>query len=66
MAVFIPLPKLAVCRHTQYAKCEDVCIRIRVWCVKKKHLSIRPNYSELRALEFKVLMNPCKYRSRLQ
>jgi hypothetical protein len=26
LAVFIPLPKLAVCRHTQYAKCEDVCV----------------------------------------
>ena len=56
LAVFIPLPKLAVCRHAQYAKCEDVCIRIRthVWCVKKYHLSIRPNYSQLPDAEFQV------------
>ena len=51
LAVFIPLPKLAVCRRTQYSmqKCEDVCIRIRthVWCVKKIYLSIRPDYFQL-------------------
>jgi hypothetical protein len=64
LAVFIPLPKPAVCRHTQYAKCEDVCIRIRthVWCVKKNHLSIsiRPSYSQLHDTELKVFLNPCK------
>jgi hypothetical protein len=58
LAVFIPLPKLAVCRHTQYSmqKCEDVCIRIRthVWCVKKKCLSIGPCYSLRETAVFKI------------
>ncbi len=64
MAVFIPLPKLAVCRHTQYSmqKCEDVRDRIRthVWCVKNKHRLIRPNYPERPQWEFKVILNPYK------
>ena len=66
LAVFIPLPKLAVCRHTQYSmqKCEDLCVfgfePTRVWCVKKKHLSIRPNYSRYTTRAFMVFLNLCK------